>query len=702
MSILDTLLGRKTPNTSYKAPQGLQSLPLIESVTYGHGYFTSDQKTGGLDEYKGWTYACVRSIAEKVGTMELSLNKHTGGKMEIITDHPVLTLLADINPFMTMIDVFVATQSYLELEGNAFWFVSRGTKGFPTSIFPLRPDLVTVIPDPVTFVKEYIYQIGNEKFHVPVENIIHFKEFDPKNALRGLGTAYAAATTINGDNNARQWMASFFRNGARIDGYLMKDGDMTSEEHRELTQKWSDKFRGVDKAHKTPVLSGGLKYVPIGTTSKDMDFVNLRTMGRDEILAFFRVPKTVLGVTDGTQTRATAETSEYVYMKETIKPKMAKFVHTMNEYLLPMFGLDIGQYMLHFADPVPQNRELALSTYQNALANGWMSINEVRAKEGLPPVDNGDDVMIGFNLTPLGSPKEVPKAMTSTSPVSKHVLSLAQEITLAISPAIKQVVDMDEFERRGDPIHKAQVNRANPNVKKLTGLMVEFFDDEKKRALESFDSQYKKNAIKAKKSDLLNEDDEADALINQVQKFFNILVQAEGDEALRDAGLEAAFNARSERVQKALARQLQTFAGGVSEVTSSQIREAIADGLSAGEAIPAIRKRVEDVSAFGKSRALVIAKTETTRAQNFASVEAWRESGVVEGKIWFTAQDERVDDECAALHGEEFGLDENIDPGNSYGRVDGPPIHVNCRCTLIPVVSKKSVTVAERQLVTGA
>ena len=159
--------------------------------TIGTSYHFREENQGGLDEYKGWTFACVRSIAEKVGGVELELKKRDGGQFETITDHPLLDFLRDANPFMTFFDIINTTQSYLELEGSEFWWIARagGEKGAPVSIWPLRPDFITVVPDEATFVKSYKYKIGNKSFDLPVANVIPFKEFNPKDPFKGLGVA---------------------------------------------------------------------------------------------------------------------------------------------------------------------------------------------------------------------------------------------------------------------------------------------------------------------------------------------------------------------------------------------------------------------------------------------------------------------------------------------------------------------------------
>jgi SPP1 gp7 family putative phage head morphogenesis protein len=51
-----------------------------------------------------------------------------------------------------------------------------------------------------------------------------------------------------------------------------------------------------------------------------------------------------------------------------------------------------------------------------------------------------------------------------------------------------------------------------------------------------------------------------------------------------------------------------------------------------------------------------IVRTEITRASNKSQDEAYKQSGVVQSKEWYTALDERVSQECAALHGTKVSV----------------------------------------------
>ena len=89
--------------------------------------------------------------------------------------------------------------------------------------------------------------------------------------------------------------------------------------------------------------------------------------------------------------------------------------------------------------------------------------------------------------------------------------------------------------------------------------------------------------------------------------------------------------------------------------------------------------------AFSGERARMIARTEVARADSYGALIGWAESGVVNGKFWLTAEDDRVSKYCT--HNQLVGpvpLDWDYGSG-----VLAPPQHPNCRCTLLPEVMEE-------------
>jgi predicted ABC-type ATPase len=106
-----------------------------------------------------------------------------------------------------------------------------------------------------------------------------------------------------------------------------------------------------------------------------------------------------------------------------------------------------------------------------------------------------------------------------------------------------------------------------------------------------------------------------------------------------------------------------------------------------------------------KFRALMIARTETIRASNAGASMAYLQSGVVEGMQWLVTEDDRTCPLCNAMSGKFvplgqtfFNLGDRFTVDTPEGKqtmvfdyedVRYPPLHVMCRCTVVPVVAQQ-------------
>ena len=136
------------------------------------------------------------------------------------------------------------------------------------------------------------------------------------------------------------------------------------------------------------------------------------------------------------------------------------------------------------------------------------------------------------------------------------------------------------------------------------------------------------------------------------------------------------------------------MANTVAQTTARNVSEHVAEGIRTGETIEEMAAWIED-EGFSESRATMIARTESAYAYTEGRIEAWKETGVVQGKQWLLSPDACEFCEAAAREfGEKsVGLDDNFyDRGTvltgtaggsmrlDYSPVQGPPLHPNCRC----------------------
>lgn len=155
-----------------------------------------------------------------------------------------------------------------------------------------------------------------------------------------------------------------------------------------------------------------------------------------------------------------------------------------------------------------------------------------------------------------------------------------------------------------------------------------------------------------------------------------------GTKQLNRIGVEAVIGTGPAdwRVMDALKVRNLSALRGVTEEMNKQIIRELSDGLNLGESMPKLAKRISGrVDSIGIVRATAIARTETIHAFNQGAELRYAQAGI-QTLEWLSAHDPpRVCEECLSLDKTTFRINSN------HPR---PPIHVNGRCTVIPVLGK--------------
>lgn len=156
-------------------------------------------------------------------------------------------------------------------------------------------------------------------------------------------------------------------------------------------------------------------------------------------------------------------------------------------------------------------------------------------------------------------------------------------------------------------------------------------------------------------------------------------------------------------VHKAIAAQSFKFCKATNETTDREIGHAVealrkkfAEGLIGdGQTIPELTKAVQSIfTRASKSRAEMIARSETSRAVHAAAEMSAEGSGVVSAKKWLLSANSCP--VCVALAaktpqaplGGSFG---KVGNDAEYSNVRVPPAHPNCRCSITFVLIDEGV-----------
>jgi len=368
----------------------------------------------------GWLHAVVFRIALGCSEVEWTLFDSTNPeKPKQIYKHPILTLLKQVNPFQTSNEFIALDTIYNELIGESYWILNNNGLGEPAEIILPYPQKMSVVPAKnFPYVKGYVYGVGVEAVPFDVNEVIHFKYPNPLNQYHGLAPAQAIGINLDAEQNADMWVNQFFYNSARPDGVIQFDYNLSDEQFDKLKKQWSEKYKGVSKAHQVALLEGGGKYLQIQNTIKDMDFPNLKQKNRDVILGVFGMPQSVMGISENVN-KANAEAGDYTFARWIVKPRLDWKKAKIQEQLIPKFrrseNLQIG-----FKEVVPETTEQKISAAESGMRAGYLTVNEARKTQGLDTIPNGDVLLVPLNLIPTPvSGKVYPVTQPTEQPKSK-------------------------------------------------------------------------------------------------------------------------------------------------------------------------------------------------------------------------------------------------------------------------------------------
>jgi SPP1 gp7 family putative phage head morphogenesis protein len=167
--------------------------------------------------------------------------------------------------------------------------------------------------------------------------------------------------------------------------------------------------------------------------------------------------------------------------------------------------------------------------------------------------------------------------------------------------------------------------------------------------------------------------------------------------ALGADALELAFDLSAQGIPELIEARAHDLAGLVTDTTYQAIRQAMIDGVAAGEGIPDLAARIEHVfDVATSSRATTIARTEVVSAYNAgkAAAIAQAPADVVAGQEWVATRDGRTRDTHVTVNGQVRAVGQPFSVGSSMMLYPGDPAGpaketVNCRCTLIALTPEQ-------------
>lgn len=330
-------------------------------------------------------YGCVNLITNQVATLPVDAYRDTDAGPVEITKPTWLEMPApDLD--LDWISFAIQVGTSLLLDGESFTAWLRDGTGRTLSLIPLAVsdcDIRMVSGRRVMF-----YKGEPASF-----DVIYIPWLMRAGELRGMSPIEAARQTIGLGMSALEFGARFFGQGATMSGVISVPGTMPPEgpaSPKEMAKAFARQHSGKNKAHLPAVLQGGATWQATGVTQEQAQFLETRQFTDAQIAAqLFMLDPSDLGIpVPGTSlTYANQEQRDIRRARVALLPVIVRIEKALSAILARPRYIKINLNASMRADTLTR-----FQAYAIGIKNQFLTPNEPRGWEELPPLPGGDTV----------------------------------------------------------------------------------------------------------------------------------------------------------------------------------------------------------------------------------------------------------------------------------------------------------------------
>lgn len=233
----------------------------------------------------------------------------------------------------------------------------------------------------------------------------------------GLSPLDVLRNTINYDKEIRKFSLSSIENGIKA-GFVLSMATNLSDEKKKLTL---DSFKNFYQSN-----GGGVIILETGSELKEIkkDFIDLKVFEVEKITKgrvanVFNIPAHFLGVSDNVSF-SSMEQQSLEYVQNTILPIVRQYEQEFNRKLLTENERMRGQeFKFNLKGLLRADTATRGNFYFQGVRSGWFTPNEIRMWEDLPPIQNGDSLMVSGDLYTLDDILNRPEIKPTLKEVNK-------------------------------------------------------------------------------------------------------------------------------------------------------------------------------------------------------------------------------------------------------------------------------------------
>ncbi|MGK5729717.1 phage portal protein [Streptomyces sp. URMC 124] len=329
---------------------------------------------------------------------------------ERLTDHPLAVLLSSPLPGMTQYRFVERMVSDLALYDNAYG-IKLKLDG-RVRILPVPPTLIR--PHGGNWIAPDHYETaGGREFGV--DEVVHLHGYAPETLTYGASPIESLRELLLESTEASKQRAAMWRGGARMTGVIKRPMDApewSGKEKQRFREMWRTFASGGGAEGGTPILEDGMEYVPVGFNPEQAQYIEARKLTREEVSAAYFIPPPLIGILDHATYSNIREQHSHLY-QDTLGPWLVMLEQEIGAQILPDLPDNRDVYAeFNIAAKLRGSFEEQAVAASTATGGPWMTRNEIRARNNLPAVEGGDELIVPMNVTEggLASPRDTAPA----------------------------------------------------------------------------------------------------------------------------------------------------------------------------------------------------------------------------------------------------------------------------------------------------
>src|SRR5690625_1498904 len=358
----------------------------------------------GLNE--ATVYACVKILSESLAKLPLQVHRESEIGKEKATGHYLYSLLKTRpNALMSSAHVFGALEAQRNLYGNAVAWMDVERTGRVRAIWPLDMSYVKIVVDDTGVLGTpgrvyYIVTVDGQETKLHPDTVLHFRTFT-LDGLVGIAPLDKLRSLVEIRAQGTDYLNRFFKQGLTARGIVQYVGDLDEARQEQFRKRFEAMASGLKNAHRIVPMPLGFQYQPLAHSLADAQFLENTELTIRQIANAFGIKMHQLNDLSRATHTNIEEQQKHFYV-DTLQVILTAYEQEADYKLFLELEADAGYYVRLNLDSITRSDiKTRYEAYRIGIHGGFIAPNEARSWEDMPPVEGGEQPVIGKGMVPL-------------------------------------------------------------------------------------------------------------------------------------------------------------------------------------------------------------------------------------------------------------------------------------------------------------